>query len=122
MGVFINLTNHPSKCWDQTQLKAAAAYGTRIIDIPFPAIDPTWTGEQLDKKVEEYLSWVLQYGDPVVLLQGEFLFTFRMVTKLKEAGITVLSARCSREAVENTRDDGTVEKVSTFNFVSFMEY
>ena len=37
--ILINLTNHPSHLWDEKQMEASKAYG-KILDMPFPAIDP----------------------------------------------------------------------------------
>ena len=37
--MLINLSNHTSAMWDESQKKAALIYG-KLVDLPFPAIDP----------------------------------------------------------------------------------
>lgn len=118
---FINLTNHPSKSWGEKQYTAAEVYG-EIIDMPFPAIPVDMKDDEMDKLVSEYSAEILSYGAPVVLLQGEFIFTYRLVTVLKENNIKVLSSRSERKTVEKTNPDGTTEKVSIFAFEGFFEY
>jgi len=39
--MLINLSNHPTRLWDNAQLDAASVYGD-IVEIEFPAIDPHW--------------------------------------------------------------------------------
>ena len=119
--MFINLSNHTSENWGEFQKKEAIKYGD-IIDMPFPAISPYLSSEELDVIVNEYYEKVSKYNSPVVMLQGEFIFTFRLVTKLKNAGIKVVAGRSERVVKETVNENGTAIKRSEFNFVGFMEY
>lgn len=119
--MFINLSNHVSEKWSKEQLEAAKVYGD-IVDIGFPAVDPKGDSDYIDKLVDEYYSKISKYDKPVVMLQGEFTFTYRMVKKLKDSGITVLASCSERRSVETLKENGQVERNSVFEFVRFREY
>ena len=57
-----------------------------------------------------------------VMLQGEMTFTFRLVTRLKAAGILCLAACSERKVEECISDNGDVRKVVVFEFAGFREY
>ncbi|MCR4611984.1 MAG: hypothetical protein K5644_08820 [Lachnospiraceae bacterium] len=119
--MFINLSNHPSDRWSKEQLVAAQKYG-EIIDIAFPKIDANCSEEDVDKIVEDYYKKVLEYDNPTVMVQGEFTFTYRLVSKLKEKGLNVLASCTQREVEIVDNPDGTVNKTSIFKFVRYREY
>lgn len=121
MGVFINLSNHGSEKWSAAQRQAAEEYGS-IADIPFPAVPSGADSAEIDRLVSEYLDRLSKYDIAAVMLQGEFVFTYRLVTKLKERGITVLSACSERRSKEYTDAEGRTQRVSEFEFVQFREY
>lgn len=121
MKTFINLSNHASQQWSEPQRTAAEKYGV-ISDMPFPAVPPDADSAELDRLVSEYLEKLSQYDIGAVMLQGEFVFTYRLVTKLKERGITVLSACSERRVTEQTDAEGRTHRVSEFEFVQFREY
>ena len=121
MGVFINLSNHPSLNWSNDQLSEAKKYG-KVIDIPFPSIDASCSEDVIDELVDEYYIKLNKYDNPVVMVQGEFTFTYRIVKRLKEAGIKALTSCSERIATTKTDADGNVEKMSVFKFVRFREY
>ena len=111
--MFINLSNHVSEKWSKEQLETAKVYGD-IVDIGFPAVDPKGDSDYIDK--------LSKYDKPVVMLQGEFTFTYRMVKKLKDSGITVVASCSERHSVEVLKENGKVERNSVFEFVRFREY
>ena len=119
--VFINLTNHPSSSWGIEQTQDAKKYGD-IVDIAFPDIPVDISDPDLKALVEEYLNRVKTYDDPVVMLQGEFVFVYRLVNRLKEAGIRVVSACTERIVSEDTKPDGSVVKTSHFQYRGLREY
>lgn len=51
--MFINVSNHPSGKWGTDQHRAAAQYG-EIVDLPFPAIEPTLDREAVKALAEDY--------------------------------------------------------------------
>ena len=48
--------------------------------------------EELEKLVDQYEKKIAVLDEPVVMLQGEYVFTYRLVERLKEAGILVLAS------------------------------
>lgn len=121
MGVFINLSNHSSDKWSKTQLSAAMAYG-EIVDIPFPMISPSAKSDEIDVLVQEYLNKLSGFDIAAIMLQGEYVFAYRLVNALKSKGIRVLSACSGRKVVEHIDSDGRTQRESIFEFVQFREY
>ena len=119
--MFINLSNHASDKWSEIQIKKAMEYG-EIIDIPFPKVDPYRDSEYIDELVETYYEKIREFDTPVVMLQGEYLFTYRLVNKLKAAGIKVLAGCSERRTIEYVDDNGFTARKSEFEFVDFKEY
>ena len=122
--MFINLTNHPSSKWGKEQIGAAKEYG-EIIDIAFPRIDPRENSEAIDKKVDMYFEAVRNFPTApslVVLVQGEFIFTYRMVEKLRAAGIKAVSSCCERRVREYIDEAGKTQKTAEFEFAGFKPY
>ena len=118
---FINLTNHPSRLWDNEQLDAARQYG-RIIDIPFPEVNPFAESEEIALMADACVEKIRDFEEPTVLVQGEFTLVFAVVTRLKEEGIRVLAASSERQVVEMKSEDGALIKKSVFRFRRFREY
>lgn len=119
--MFINLSNHPSEKWSDKQLLEAHKYGD-IMDFPFPQIDPYCTDEEINETVDRYYEEIIKYSDPVVMLQGEYLFTYRLICRLKAAGIKVLAGCSDRRTIEYIDDNGATARRSEFEFVQFKEY
>lgn len=101
--MLLNITNHPSRKWSSKQITASEVYD-EIVDMPFPSISPYLESGEIDVIVGEYLEKVQTYNQTVVLLQGEFIFTYRLTQCLKENGYTDRDRR------------------SEFEFVGYMEY
>ncbi len=121
MGIFINLSNHPSSQWGEDQLAAARKLG-KITDIPFPAIDPQTPPEKIQNCAKSLFSFIRALGKPVVMVQGEFTFTYQLVRLLQEAGIRAVVS-CSRRVSEEYVDEkGATVKVSSFRFEGFRDY
>jgi hypothetical protein len=117
--IFINLSNHPSSLWDETQLAAAQEFGT-IEDMPFPEISEKWSEDDIKILVEETFNKLMTRAVDTRLtihLMGEMTFTFSLVSKLKKAGIPVV-ASCSKRVSEQ---EGAV-RISEFNFERFRYY
>ena len=124
-NTFINLSNHNTKLCNEKQLVTARGYLTddgKIIDLAFPRISTQTNSNQITQLVIEYAEKIMQYDKPIVMLQGEFVFTYRLVCKLKEMGIKVVSSCSERKSVEEINEDGTVTKKSVFDFAGFREY
>ena len=121
MGVFINLSNHSSNKWSASQLSAAHCFG-EIVDVSFPTVPASAGSNEIDLLVQKYLEKLSGFDIAAVMLQGEFVFTYRLVNALKERGIKVLSACSERVSSEHTDSDGKTQRESTFEFVQFREY
>lgn len=118
--MLVNFSNHPSLYWDERQLEASRCYGD-IIDLPFPAVAPNTSNDQLQTLVQEWVHKIVKLGDihdMTVHIMGEMTFTFMVVTRLKEMGIKCIASTTERKTTYN--DDGT--KLSEFSFVKFREY
>jgi len=124
--MFVNLSNHASDNWPEEEKNAAKRYGD-IIDVAFPSIPVDITSEQMDVLVDEYAEKLhallsSDVEDDAVMIQGESVFAYRMVVRLKKDHIRALAAVTERKSHEETLPDGTVRKVSLFVFNGFREY
>lgn len=125
--MFINVSNHPSDKWSVEQKREAEKYG-EIIDVTFPQISAENTSEELNSLVDDFIrnnlamkTKSVDIKDLVIMVQGEFVFTFRLVTMLKKLGIKAVSARSERN-VKEINENGVTKKISEFKFAGFMEY
>lgn len=119
--LFINLTNHPSEKWSEHQRSAAEMYGN-ILDMPFPDISPMADALETDRIAEELVESIIDRSPNAVLCQGEMTVCFRVVNKLKAAGITVLCATTERRVIMEETECGQSIKKTVFSFVRFREY
>ena len=119
--MFINLSNHGSEMWGKKQMEDARQYG-EVVDLAFPPISVDISNDKMNSLVEEYLGKILKYEKPVVMLQGEFVFVYRLVTILKEKRIPVFACCSERISSETKQLDGSVKKVSQFVYGGLREY
>ena len=102
-------------------MTAAQAYG-ELVDVPFPNVDADATPAEVAAQVEENLAKILAHKPAAVLCQGEFNYTFALVARLKNLGVTTVAATSERVVVEEILPDGSARHISTFRFVQFREY
>lgn len=119
--MLINLSNHPSNKWPQQQIEAANQYG-EIRDMPFPAIDPFASTEDISELADQYCVEIanLQKNhseNNAVHLMGELTFCYSLVHKLQQNGIKCVASTTERLVTEN----GNAKTVE-FNFCRFREY
>ena len=112
----MNFSNHPSSAWEPEQIEAAERYG-KIVDIPFPAVDPRASSEGIKAVGKEYVEIIINCDPEAVMCQGEFTLCYFVITELKKRNVRVLAA-CSRRMVEET-EGGRIVK---FRFERFREY
>ena len=117
-NIFINLSNHPSNKWSINQINESLKYGN-IIDMSFPSIDPI--NDNINELVDKYYKEIININPSAIMLQGEMVFTYRLVSKLKEANFLVLASCSIRETKEIVKDNETI-KTAVFNFVKYREY
>lgn len=119
--LFLNLTNHPSSLWDDRQREAARVYG-EIMDMPFPAIDETDDETYVSTLADEYLHKILglaKENNVTVHLMGELTFTFALLKRLQEHGITCVASTSKRIVKEE--EAGRKSEV-IFQFERFRKY
>lgn len=121
MGVFVNHTNHPAERWSEVQRVAAEKYGD-IVDMPFPRIPPDWGEGEIAELAAMLAADIGELAPAAVLCQGEYSYTYRLVRELARQGIVCLSACSDRVVEEVTEADGSVRRVSYFDFVRFRRY
>jgi len=122
--MLINLSNHPAAKWSSQQLTAALIYG-KIIELPFPDVDPSGDEEYIRTLCEEYLQKIddisrdlaCHVSEIVVHIMGEMTFTFTMVNSLQKQGIM-----CIASATERVSSEENGVKISEFRFVQFRKY
>lgn len=121
MKTFINLSNHPSTHWGDTQREAALQLADQIIDIPFPNIPPTWDTEQVAQLATETI-WEVSKKiggadrrDVVIHVAGEPTFVVQFCQIISNEYRLVCSCT-ERVSVEK---DGV--KTSVFQFVRFRD-
>lgn len=119
--MLINLTNHPSSLWNDKQLKAARTYG-EIMDMPFPIIDETDDETYISTLADEYLQKIFELAkesNVTVHLMGELTFTFALLKRLQQHGITCVASTSKRIVMgEKAGRKGEV----VFQFERFRQY
>ena len=127
--MLINLSNHPAANWSEAQTAAGLSLYNEIVDLPFPAIDPEASIEQIIELATEYSEKVkkmLGYTNfetfdtkiNAVHIMGEMTFTYNVVRLLQQKVITCLASTTKRSVKEEA--GGT--KISVFEFVQFRRY
>lgn len=119
--MFINLSNHPAVLWDDNQLNHAKRWG-EIVDYKFPTVDAQASSAEVANMAAAIVSDILKMKPDVVMCQGEFTLSNRVVQMLLANGVKVVAACTERESEEYVDEDGTVRKISKFRFVQFREY
>lgn len=119
--MFINFSNHPSSQWSEAQLTAARRFG-KIVDMRFPAMDPQASAEKVHQCAASIFSFIRALGKPVVMVQGEYTFTYQLVSMLQQAGIRAVAACNTRVSEEHVDENGQTLKLSYFRFEGFRDY
>lgn len=119
--MLINLTNHPSSRWSDKQKAAAEEYG-EIVDMPFPVIDEAGDEKYIATLADEYLNKIVNLSDTqsvVVHLMGEQTFSYALIKRLRERGITCVASTTKRIVKEEV--PGKKSEV-IFQFERFRAY
>ena len=115
--MLINLSNHPSEFWDESQTMATKEFG-ECVDLPFPAISPDADLEDIVELSNKYFDKIILVSEkynsvPVVHLMGEMVFVYVMANKLRSEGIRCVASTSER----NTVDLGNGQKKIEFVFI-----
>ena len=120
--MLVNVSNHPSnKAWPQNQTEAAKQYG-EVVDLPMPQMGPETTLEETEAKAEDYCQKICAMKPQAVLVMGESVFVFQLVTRLLDAGLTVLSTRSHRRVMEVRLFGKIPLRTSRYYFEAFVPY
>jgi len=124
MGKFkylINISNHPSSRWSQSQLQSALAFAEEIIDVPFPLVDPSAREKEIHQMASEiftkHILSLPKWKDSVVMIQGEFSLCYALFMLCKSNALPIAIPTTSRQVREKVLADGSVIKQATFKFV-----
>lgn len=114
-SILINLSNHPSKGWNDQQ-----KFGfEKIIDIPFPEIQIDSNFDMVaDSMYDRIRSNGCNPSNSTIMVQGQHPATFSIVACFINAGWTVLSAFTERICTDNP--DGT--RTYAFQFGGYQRY
>jgi hypothetical protein len=118
--MLLNLSNHPSFTWPADQISVAqAAYG-EVLDLAFPAIDPLWTSEEVQKLATQYAQEILalEPRPQAVHLMGEMTFSFCLLGILQAQGLFCIASTTQRKVIEKAPGHKEVQ----FEFVQFRNY
>ena len=96
---------------------AAEEYG-HVVDVPFPAVEPNMSEEEIKALADNCIASILSYNPEAVMCQGEFTLCHAVVDRLKEKDIPVVAACSQRNAID--LPDG--RKASQFEFIRFRRY
>ena len=123
--MLINLSNHPSSKWDETQLyEANRQFGT-VDDVPFPNIPPDWDTEEVKTLAREYFEKIKftekEKGEkPVIHITGELVFCFILIQMLLKGGYDCITSTTERIVTEVNNVKTTVFKFKRFRNYSLI--
>lgn len=119
--MFINLSNHPSAGWPESEIAAATAWG-EVTDIPFPAIRAESPEEEISRLAAGYLARIPADGSSAVMVTGEYSLVYALVDALLEKECRVVCPE-AEVSVSVTRGKGGVsERKLNYDFRRFVEY
>lgn len=78
---FVNFSNHSSNSWGEQQKQEAQKWG-RIIDVPFPAVNPEDTNQEIIELAKNCVKKILEYHPTAVMCQGEFTLSYHVIRLL----------------------------------------
>lgn len=125
--VFINISNHPTTKWSGDQLEAIHSFPNvdKIVDIPFPQINPEWDELDVLQKAEEMFNNIMhQYNDItndiIFHIMGEMTFVYAFVSMVqKHFGHKCICVASTTERIVEEKDG---VKTSVFKFKRFRGY
>ena len=116
--MLLNISNHPSDQWPETQYSAAVEQFGSVEDLPFPNV-PAQSGiEDVQAQAELLLQRIKQLKPDAVFVMGEHTLTYQIVEKLKNAGILALAV--TSERIDQRLD--AERSIKTFRFHRFRPY
>lgn len=118
--MFVNFSNVPSIKWDEKEKEAVAEFG-EVVDFPFPRPESDAKDSVIDFLAKISVRNILQKKPDIVLVQGDFVLTYRIVKALREKNIRVVAPVNEMVRTEEIRN-GKKMMNSYFRFVKFRDY
>ena len=119
--MFLNCSNHRIENWSKEQIKEAEKYG-KVVEYPFPYVTPQLDEEAVYNIASKAVEEIYGMNPDIVMCQGEFTLTYKIIEKLKELNIKVVAACSDRVTTEAKQADGSNKKIAEFKFIRFREY
>lgn len=116
--MLLNFSNHPSTSWSEEQINETIVQYDSVQDLPFPSIDPKASVDQIEHLAQKFEMKIRQIRPTAVHIMGEMTFTYKLVNRLKAAGITCIASTTQR----TSKEDINGIKISSFKFLQFREY
>ncbi|MBR0145081.1 MAG: hypothetical protein IJM25_00270 [Eubacterium sp.] len=129
--MLINNTNREHTTWGEDQLEASKDFG-EIVDMIMPGIPAEADEAEADRIAGLVVRRILRRlgrenagtgnEQDAVICQGDFTLVYRVVTRLKEAGVTVVAPSFQRVTKPTLRPDGTTVPGYSFRFERYRQY
>lgn len=130
-SMLINNTNREHTTWGEDQLEASKDFG-EIVDMIMPGIPAEADEAEADRIAGLVVRRILRRlgrenagtgnEQDAVICQGDFTLVYRVVTRLKEAGVTVVAPSFQRVTKPTLRPDGTTVPGYSFRFERYRQY
>ena len=130
-SMLINNTNREHTTWGEDQLEASKDFG-EIVDMIMPGIPAEADEAEADRIAGLVVRRILRRlgrekagtgnEQDAVICQGDFTLVYRVVTRLKEAGVTVVAPTFQRVTKPTLRPDGTTVPGYSFRFERYRQY
>lgn len=122
--MLINLTNHPYEGWSKEQQEDIVAKCGKVLDMPFPKMDPDWPNEieKIVELVRTYRDKVIALKPDAVLLMGEWCFTIMLINELLKRGVKVYSTATDLDMQFTHNPDGSIDRVSHIHYRGLRPY
>jgi hypothetical protein len=129
--MLINNTNREHTTWGEDQLEASKDFG-EIVDMIMPGIPAEADEAEADRIAGLVVRRILRRlgrenagtgnEQDAVICQGDFTLVYRVVTRLKEARVTVVAPTFQRVTKPTLRPDGTTVPGYSFRFERYRQY
>jgi len=119
--MLINISNHPSSTWTNLQMETALVQFGKVVDYPFPYINPENTIEQIRGLAKHTFDQIMKNFEDEniqIHLMGEHTFVFQLLLLFKQNNIRCYVSTTHR--IVDQLDDGT--KNVKFKFEKFRPY
>lgn len=123
---FLNISNHPSSGWSEAQRSSALALAdlSTITDWPSSElqVDPSAHTAEVAAIAASIAQRIIDDGYQHAMVAGEPVLVWHLVNHLSTAGVACYAATTARAVTEEVLEDGSLRKVTRFQFVRWRTY